>query len=61
MLPSPTFNPEESLKAIQNEKCTSIYGTPTMFIDVYNHPKFYQYDVSSLNAGNSNSIIIYVK
>lgn len=51
VLPSPTFNPEASLKAIQDEKCTSIYGTPTMYIDVYNHPKFSQYDVSSLNAG----------
>ncbi len=51
VLPSSTFNAEESLKAIQNEKCTSVYGTPTMFIDLYNHPRFSQYDVSSLNAG----------
>ena len=32
-------------------RCTSLYGTPTMFIDLYNHPNFKNYDVSSLNAG----------
>lgn len=51
VLPSQTFDAEESLKAIQKEKCTSIYGTPTMWIDLYNHPKFADYDVSSINAG----------
>ena len=43
VLPALSYNPEENLKAIQNEKCTSIYGTPTMFIDLYNHPNFSKY------------------
>ena len=32
--------------------CNVIYGTPTMFIDVLNHPNLHKYDVSSLNKGN---------
>lgn len=52
VIPSPVFNAEESLKAIHKEKCTSIYGTPTMFIDLYNHPNFLKYDVSSVNSGS---------
>jgi acyl-CoA synthetase (AMP-forming)/AMP-acid ligase II len=51
VLPSPVFNSEDALKAIQNEKCTTLYGTPTMFIDMYSHPNFHKYEMSSLNAG----------
>jgi acyl-CoA synthetase (AMP-forming)/AMP-acid ligase II len=51
ILPSQAFNAEECLKAIQKEKCTTLYGTPTMFIDLYNHPNFSKYDMSSLNSG----------
>lgn len=51
VLPSPVYNAEASLKAIQQEKCTTLYGTPTMYIDLYNHPRFKEYDVSSLNSG----------
>lgn len=56
VLPSPTFNAEASLKAIQAEKCTTLYGTPTMYIDLYNHPRFKEYDVSSLNSGKLNNL-----
>ena len=51
VLPNPVFNAEQSLKAIQSEKCTTLYGTPTMFVDLYNHPNFKNYDVTSLNSG----------
>ena len=34
VLPGYHFNAQESLKAIESEKCTSIYGTPTMFNDL---------------------------
>jgi fatty-acyl-CoA synthase len=51
VFPSESFDPEQCLKAIQNEKCTSLYGTPTMFIDIYSHPNFAKYDVSSLSSG----------
>lgn len=51
ILPNPVFNPEQSLKAIEKEKCTSIYGTPTMYVDLYNHPDLNDYDISSVNTG----------
>lgn len=49
--PSRGFDPGAVLTAIQQERCNSLYGTPTMFIDVLNHPAFEKFDVSSLNTG----------
>ncbi|XP_020629867.1 acyl-CoA synthetase family member 2, mitochondrial-like isoform X3 [Orbicella faveolata] len=49
--PSRGFDPGAVLTAIQQEKCTSLYGTPTMFIDVLNHPALDKFDVSSLHTG----------
>nr|XP_037281545.1 medium-chain acyl-CoA ligase ACSF2, mitochondrial-like [Rhipicephalus microplus] len=46
--PAPGFKAEASLNCIQNEKCSHIYGTPTMFIDILHHLKNGQYDVSSM-------------
>ncbi|KAJ8027739.1 Acyl-CoA synthetase family member 2, mitochondrial [Holothuria leucospilota] len=51
VFPSHSFEPEPTLKAVEKEKCTSQYGTPTMFIDMLNHPNFKNYDVSSLSTG----------
>ncbi|XP_074644269.1 medium-chain acyl-CoA ligase ACSF2, mitochondrial-like isoform X2 [Tubulanus polymorphus] len=51
ILPSPGFDAEACLQAIQWEKCTSFYGTPTMFIDILNHPNFDQYDKGTLHTG----------
>uniref|UniRef100_A0AC34RGF1 Acyl-CoA synthetase n=1 Tax=Panagrolaimus sp. JU765 TaxID=591449 RepID=A0AC34RGF1_9BILA len=51
VLPSPTFNAEATLKAIAEEKCTLLYGTPTMFIDVLNRPELPKTDISSLHGG----------
>ncbi|XP_071949631.1 medium-chain acyl-CoA ligase ACSF2, mitochondrial-like isoform X2 [Antedon mediterranea] len=51
VFPSPSFEPEATLQAIHNERCTSQYGTPTMFIDVLHHPNFDQYDLTSLTTG----------
>lgn len=53
VLPYPIFKAEESLKAIDREKCTTIHGTPTMFIDLCNHPNLSKYDVSSLDSGKA--------
>jgi fatty-acyl-CoA synthase len=52
VLPNPVFDAEQSLKAIEKEKCTIIYGTPTMYIDMYNHPNLNNYDVSSVDSGS---------
>jgi fatty-acyl-CoA synthase len=49
--PSDTFDPEATLKAVERERCTSLYGVPTMFIAELRHPDFNQYDLSSLRTG----------
>ncbi|XP_069130601.1 medium-chain acyl-CoA ligase ACSF2, mitochondrial-like isoform X2 [Argopecten irradians] len=49
--PGPGFDAGTTLKAVADEKCTSLYGVPTMFIDMLNHPDFDQYDLTSLSTG----------
>ena len=49
--PSPGFDAEETLKAIEGEQCTALYGVPTMFIAQLNHPAFETFDLSSLRTG----------
>jgi fatty-acyl-CoA synthase len=39
------------LEAVQREKCTGLYGVPTMFIAILGHPDFAHYDVASLRTG----------
>ncbi|CAF0705136.1 unnamed protein product [Brachionus calyciflorus] len=51
ILPSRTFNVEKSLESISKEKCTNIYGTPTMFIDLYSSSNLEKYDCSSVHGG----------
>ncbi|XP_071787632.1 medium-chain acyl-CoA ligase ACSF2, mitochondrial-like [Asterias amurensis] len=51
VFPAPGFEPEAALRAVSEEKCTSLYGTPTMFIDMLHHPRISQYDFSSLSTG----------
>ncbi len=51
VLPSPQFDPLAALRAIHEEKCTTVYGVPTMFIAELNHPEFAKYDMSSLRTG----------
>jgi fatty-acyl-CoA synthase len=45
------FDPLLTLATIQKEKCTSIFGVPTMFIAMINHPMFSIFDLSSLHKG----------
>ncbi|XP_072171115.1 medium-chain acyl-CoA ligase ACSF2, mitochondrial-like [Diadema setosum] len=49
--PTASYNPSAALRAIQDEKCTVLYGTPTMFVDVINQPSFKDTDLSSLSFG----------
>ncbi len=51
VIPAPGFEPEITLRTIQDEKCTSAYGVPTMFIAMQNHPKFGEFDLTSLRTG----------
>src|SRR5665647_54800 len=45
------FDPLLVLAAVQKEKCTALYGVPTMFIAEYTHPMFDMFDLSSLRTG----------
>jgi fatty-acyl-CoA synthase len=49
--PAETFDPKATLEAVQEERCTSLYGVPTMFIAELAAPDFEQYDYSSLRTG----------
>lgn len=51
MVPIISFDPLKVLQAVQDEKCTALYGVPTMFIAELNHPEFHTFDVSSLRTG----------
>lgn len=46
-----TFDPLVVLASIEKEKCTALYGVPTMFIAELNHPMFNLFDLSSLRTG----------
>jgi fatty-acyl-CoA synthase len=45
------FDPLVVLATIQKEKCTAVYGVPTMFIAILNHPMFKMFDLGSLRTG----------
>ena len=49
--PAERFDAEAVLETVQAEKCTALYGVPTMFIAALNHPRFAQFDMSSLRTG----------
>jgi fatty-acyl-CoA synthase len=51
VIPSPSFEPAATLAAIQQERCTVLYGVPTMFIAELAEPGFAGYDLSSLRTG----------
>lgn len=51
VIPAPSFDPAATLRAVQDERCTSLYGVPTMFIAMLGLPGFAGYDLSSLRTG----------
>ncbi|MFB7600200.1 AMP-binding protein [Streptomyces sp. NPDC056160] len=51
VIPAPAFDPEATLEAVRRERCTSLYGVPTMFIAELNLPDFAAYDLSTLRTG----------
>jgi len=51
VIPGPGFDPKTALHAVASERCTSLYGVPTMFIAELNSPDFDSYDLSSLRTG----------
>jgi fatty-acyl-CoA synthase len=51
VIPAPAFDPGATLEAVAAERCTSLYGVPTMFIAELDHPDFATFDLSSLRTG----------
>ncbi|WP_250305963.1 AMP-binding protein [Streptomyces sp. NBC_01387] len=51
VIPGPSFEPAATLHAVERERCTSLYGVPTMFIAELNLPDFATYDLTSLRTG----------
>ncbi len=49
--PAEVFEPEATLRACAEERCTSVYGVPTMFIAELGHERFSDYDLESLRTG----------
>jgi len=51
VLPGESFDPLSCLQAIEENKCTSFYGVPMMYIAILNHSDLKQYDLTSLRTG----------
>ena len=51
VIPGPGFEAEATLKAVAAERCTSLYGVPTMFIGELELPNFDSFDLTSLRTG----------
>lgn len=49
--PAAAFDAGETLRAVEAEKCTLLYGVPTMYIAELNHPDFDRFDLSTLRGG----------
>jgi fatty-acyl-CoA synthase len=52
VFPGEAFAPQNVLFAIQSERCTALFGVPTMYIALLADPEFENYDLSSLRTGN---------
>jgi len=51
VVPGEAFDPLSVLETVQAERCTALYGVPTMFIAQLHHPRFAEFDLSSLRTG----------
>jgi len=49
--PNDAFDPLSVLQAVQDERCTGLHGVPTMFIAELDHPRFKEFDLSTLRTG----------
>ncbi|TMB89234.1 MAG: AMP-binding protein [Chloroflexi bacterium] len=51
VIPGEAFEPVAVMETVQKERCTSLYGVPTMFIGELDHPRFKEFDFGSLRTG----------
>ena len=51
VFPGESFDPVATLQAVHDERCTALHGVPTMFIAELDHPRFAEFDLSTLRTG----------
>jgi len=51
VIPAEAFDPAVTMETVERERCTALYGVPTMFIAELEHPRFKEFDFSSLRTG----------
>ena len=51
IVPAEHFDPLKTLQALEQERCTALYGVPTMFIAQLDHPEFESFKITSLRTG----------
>ncbi|KAM9336657.1 medium-chain acyl-CoA ligase ACSF2, mitochondrial [Symphorus nematophorus] len=51
VFPSASYDGKANLAALESERCTFVYGTPTMYVDMINQPDLAKYDLSSVDTG----------
>ena len=51
VIPGEAYDPLAVMETVQKERCTSLYGVPTMFIGELEHPRFKEFDFSTLRTG----------
>jgi fatty-acyl-CoA synthase len=51
VIPGEAYEPQAVMETVQAERCTSLYGVPTMFIGELEHPRFPEFDFSTLRTG----------
>ena len=51
VVPAEAFDPVATMQTVQQERCTAVYGVPTMFIAELEHPRFKEFDFTSLRTG----------
>jgi len=51
VVPAPYFDAGATLRAVAAERCTALYGVPTMFVAELQHPDFHRFDLKSLRTG----------
>jgi fatty-acyl-CoA synthase len=51
VIPGEAFDPLAVLETVQHERCTALYGVPTMFIAELDHPRFAEFDLHTLRTG----------
>jgi len=51
VVPCPSFDPDAVLRTVAAERCTSLYGVPTMFVAELAHPELNSFDLSSMRTG----------